>query len=159
MTNTVLSGLKGTIDMSFKLLGDFMEVCPEDIWAETSGGWPVWQQVYHIVTAVDFFLDAPDAPEAQYLAPGEITSLRVKAENTMDKDEIRAAFTRAVEKVNACVAGLTDAALAEPNKGVFARARMEMNMAGTLSMLAAHTLYHLGGCDAALRNHGIPGVF
>lgn len=159
MANEVLGGLKGSIDMSFKLLGDFIEVCPEDIWAETSGGWPVWQQVYHLLTAVDFFLDAPDAPEAAYLAPGEISSLRVKAENTVGKPEIKVVFTNAVEKTNACLAGLTDASLMEQNKGLQVRAQMEMNMAGTLSMLAAHTLYHLGSCDAALRNHGIPGVF
>ena len=31
--------------------------------------------------------------------------------------------------------------------------------AATLVMLASHTDYHIGSCDAALRDHGLPGVF
>ena len=35
----------------------------------------------------------------------------------------------------------------------------EVSAMWVLVMLASHTQYHLGSCDAALRDHDLPGVF
>ena len=159
MSAIITQSLDGNIKHVFGLLDKFMEVCPEDIWAKKFGGWPVWQQIYHALSAVDFFLRTLDAPEETPLFGGEEANLSVSAKITAGKNELLAYAAKAQERVNAYVAGLDDETLAQSNAGLTARLGMPVTHAGTLSLIAAHTLYHLGSCDAALREHGIPGVF
>ncbi len=62
-------------------------------------------------------------------------------------------------RVDNWIAGLEDADLARTNAVLSAKLGRETSYAATLVMLASHTDYHIGSCDAALRNHGLPGVF
>lgn len=161
MSHAIVSALKAPIDQSFGMLSQYIEVCPENIWVETSGGWPVWQQVYHAINAVPFFTAAPDAAPAAPLIEEKYCGLQGCAPPTIaiTREDMKAALAQALQDIEALVAGLDDADLTSRNEGVYQRIGMEMTMAGTLALLASHTLYHLGSCDAALRNHGIPGVF
>lgn len=161
MSHAIVSALKAPIDQSFGMLSQYIDVCPENIWVETSGGWPVWQQVYHAVNAVAFFTTAADAEPAPSLVEDKYCGLQECAPPTIaiTREDMKAALAQSLQDIEALVAGLDDNDLTERNEGVYQRIGMEMTMAGTLVLLASHTLYHLGSCDAALRNHGIPGVF
>lgn len=159
MSQAIVNGLKGPIDNSFALLAKFIEVCPENIWAEKSGGWPVWQQVYHVVGAVDFFISVPGLPPSEPLAKPAFGELSEVADITVAKNQIKTAVDEAQARIDKYVATLTDEDLAKRNEHLFAAANMDMTVAATLSLLAAHTLYHLGSCDAALRDNGLKGVF
>ncbi len=154
MSNAIVMSLKGPIDRSFGLLNQYIDVCPETVWAEKSGGWPIWQQVFHTLSAVKFFtgMDAgiPDLdPEG----------LKQASAKTVSKDDVRKAMKAAQATVEKYVGSISDADLTKRNEPVFKAAEWDINHAFTLSMLAAHNLYHLGSCDAALRNHGLEGVF
>lgn len=161
MSHTIVSALKAPIDQSFGMLRQYIDICPENIWVEISGGWPVWQQVYHAINAVAFFTTAADAPETESLIEDKYCGLQECAPSpiAITREDMKAALAQALQDIDALVAGLDDNDLTERNEGVYQRIGMEMTMAGTLVLLASHTLYHLGSCDAALRNHGIPGVF
>lgn len=161
MSHAIVSALKAPIDQSFGMLSQYIDICPENIWVETSGGWPVWQQVYHTVTAVAFFTAGPGAAPSPTLVEEKYCGLQACAPPAIaiTREDMKAALAQAVQDIEALVAGLGDADLTSRNEGVFQRIGMEFTMAGTLVLLASHTLYHLGSCDAALRNHGIPGVF
>lgn len=161
MSHQIVSALKASIDQSFGMLKQYIDVCPENIWVETSGGWPVWQQVYHAVNAVAFFTAGVDAPPAKTLIEDKYCGLQACAPPTIaiTREDMKAALAQAVQDVEALAASLDDADLTSRNEGVYKRAGMEFTMAGTLVLLASHTLYHLGSCDAALRNHGLSGVF
>lgn len=159
MTSIITQNLEGNIKHVYGLLNKFMDVCPDDIWAKKFGGWPVWQQVYHALAAVDFFIRPLEAPEETPLFGGEEASLSVCAKTTAGKDQLKAYAAKAEERINSYIAGLDDTKLAQSNAGLTARMGMPATHAGTLSLIAAHTLYHLGSCDAALRERGIPGVF
>lgn len=157
MSNAVIMAQKGAIDKSFDLLASFIDVCPNDIWAESSGGWPVWQQVYHCLGAVSFFTGLNEGIPA--LAEKEVGGLSKVATETVAKDKVAEALKAARATVEKYISSITDEDLAKRNEAVFAAANWDITHAFTLAMLAGHNLYHLGGCDAALRNHGLKGVF
>ena len=157
MSQAVIMSQKGAIDTSFTLLNQFTDVCPENIWAEKSGGWPVWQQVYHCVSAVKFFTGLDEGIPT--LADEDVSGLGKSAEETVSREKIKEALKAAQATVEKYVASISDDDLTKRNEAVYSAIQWDINHAFTLSMLAAHNLYHLGSCDAALRNHGLKGVF
>lgn len=159
MPGIIVQSLEGNIKYVYGLLNKFMDVCPDDIWAKKFDGWPVWQQVCHTLYAVDFFTRPLEAPEETPLLGGEEASLSVCAKSTAERGEVRAYAAKTEERINAYIADLNDAKFAQSNAARTARMGMPITRSGTLSLIAAHTLYHLGSCGAALREHGIPGVF
>ncbi len=159
MPHAIVDGLTAPIDRAFGLLAQFIEVCPEEIWVEKNGGWPVWQQMYHALVAVYFFVELPGEPAPPPLARVEIGSLREEGAEPLTKDQLRAALGTARTWVERHLAGLGDGDLSQLNAPLQAKTKLEITQAGTLAMIAAHTLYHLGSLDAALRDHGLKGVF
>lgn len=155
MTRDITDSLKGPIDNAFGLLNQFIDACPDDLWTENAGGWPIWQQVYHSLGAVDFFLGTAGPS----LAPGPVAGLQEVGTEPLSKDQVRAAAREARATVDQFVAGLADQELPKRNEPLFSEFNYDMSLAATLVGLASHTLYHLGSCDAALRNRGLPGVF
>lgn len=161
MSHAIVSALKVPIDMSFGMVKQYIDICPENIWVETSGGWPVWQQVYHIVGAVNFFTAGANATPAAAMLEEKFSGLQAVAPSSIaiTREDMQAALAQALQDIEALLASLDDTELTSRNEGLYQRIGIEMTMAATLAMLASHALYHLGSCDAALRNHGLPGVF
>ena len=139
MSQTTINALKGPIDNSFALLNQFMDVCPDDLWGEKSGGWPVWQQVYHAISAVDFFIAYEGEKEAP-LAKEGVADLAEVGDSVVSKEKIKAACVAAQERLGKYLASITDEDLPKRNEGVFASSQWEITRAGTLSMLAGQNL-------------------
>jgi len=159
MSQNIVNSLKPQVDNAFGLLNQFIEICPAEIWAEKSGGWPVWQQIYHAVVAVGLFVEVPGQSAPEFLASPEVCQLAVAAEETVPQDKVKAACTGAKALIDQYLATLKDEDLPQRNEAPFKKIKFELSHAGTVTLLAAHTLYHLGAGDAALRNHGLKGVF
>ena len=159
MSQDLVKALTGPVENSFALLEKFIDACPDDLWAEKKGGWPVWQQVYHAIGAMDFFIEVPGEVIPPPLASGAVGALKEVASETVGKAAIKAALDSAKGRVDKFLGVLNDDELLKRNESLFAKAKMEMTLAATISLLSAHALYHLGSCDAALRDRGLPGVF
>lgn len=159
MAEIITQSLEGNIKHALSLLDKFVEVCPENLWAQKFGGWPVWQQVYHALTALDFFIRPLDAPEEAPPFGEKEAGLDAEAANPAGKLQIKAYAEKMYQRVDAYIAGLDDAALAQSHAGLAARLGMPATHANALCLITAHTLYHLGICDAALRERGLAGVF
>ena len=159
MTKILVASLEGGIRHAFGLSDDFLKHCPDAVWGKKFGGWPVWQQFFHAFSALDFFLrGATDESEAPLFAPG-VSELKHSLPTPPAKAQIKDYVEKAQTRTLRYVAGLDDAALAEKNEGLSARMGRDMTHAATLALIASHTMYHLGACDAALREQGLPGVF
>ena len=160
MPKRITNHLKGPFDRVNGMLGQFLEVCPDNIWNKTFGGWPVWRQWYHALTAVGFFTVQPgDAFPAMPLAQ-EAGSLSADYSGpALTKEQAKNCLSAATAAGDAYFQGLTDATLTDKNQGFSDRINMELSHAVTASMLAGHAMYHLGACDAALREAGLKGVF
>ena len=159
MAKVITQILEGNIMHAFGLVNEFIKVCPENIWEKKFGRWPVWQQLFHPFASIDFFLRSDTAePEPALFEPGvaELKDISMKAPaKALVKEYVEKAQARVLQYT----AGLDDAALAEKHEGLSARFGRDMTHAATLTLLASHTMYHFGSCDAALRDGGLPGVF
>ena len=159
MSKAITQSLESGILHTFGLVNEFIKQCPDAVWEQPYGKWPVWQQLYHAFTAVDFFLRPKDAPAVPTPVPGPVGNLAEVAVDVPSKQLIHDFIAKTQAEALDYIAGLDDATLAVNNEGLSARIGRDMTHAATLGLLAAHTMYHLGCCDAALRQNGLPGVF
>ncbi|MDL2307728.1 DinB family protein, partial [Desulfovibrio sp. OttesenSCG-928-C06] len=149
MSKDILNGMIAIYDRANGLLEKFIEICPEKIWAEPKGKFPVWQHVYHCYSSAGFFLagegnkpvDSPFAPAVASFdeipaIPGDKATIAAYGKD-MD------AFIRAY------FATLNDADLGKLNEGLSDRIKAPMSHSATISLLIGHIFYHFGHCDAA----------
>ena len=77
MSRAIVAELENPYQRAWSLMCQFMDVCPDEIWAETNGGWPVWQQVAHTVAVLNFFILEND-DDTFVPAPAELGVLMLK---------------------------------------------------------------------------------
>jgi len=159
MSNQTVQALSASFGISFALLKQFIKVCPADLWQEKFGGWPVWQQVYHAIGAIDFFTLGANLPSSESPLANAVGGLEVQGEKGLNQVEMETFASKMEEKGKAFFNLLSDDQLAQKNIPLSEAMGNETTNATALAMMAAHTLYHLGSCDAALRQRGLKGVF
>lgn len=160
MSRDIVAALEEPYQRAWALLAQYMDTCPENIWAETNGGWPVWQQVAHAIAVLNFFILEKD-DEAFLPAPAGIGVLMLKEQGkgVVSKEAMQAYGKSVKAAVDARLAALSNADLTRVQERVSKKIGRDLTYAAMIAMLASHTTYHLGSCDAALRDHGLPGVF
>jgi len=164
MSQTVIAGPRASFEYSYGLMIQFIEVCPEDIWTEKFGGWPIWQQVYHVLGSTQLMaLREGETPEPG-LYPPEVSMFEKIPDRPPAKKDMLGYAARMKARADAYINALQDADLPAINQILTARMKAHGMDHGfshlqTLTMLSGHILYHLGACDAALRQHGLKGVF
>ena len=160
MSRAIVAELENPYQRAWSLMCQFMDVCPDEIWAETNGGWPVWQQVAHTVAVLNFFILEND-DDTFVPAPAEfgVLMLKEQGQQVVSKEAMKAYGAAVKAAVDARVAKLTDADLTRVQERVSKKIGRELTYGAVMVMLASHTTYHLGSCDAALRDHGLLGVF
>ena len=160
MSRDAVKSLKGSFGYTCNLLDMFIEVCPENLWVEKFGGWPLWQSVYHTISSIDFFVRQEDEEPAKALYSHEVAGLsEVATGPAPTRQEIKELLPVMKAIADAYFDRLTDADLGEKNEGLSSRMPMPWTHASTCAMLSGHVLYHLGICDSALRERGMKGVF
>ena len=158
MSRDIVTAVQAPFLNAFALLERSIDVCPEEIWREKNGGWPVWQQIYHALTALDFFVGQVGTP-SDWPFDQATGSLNVVSEQYLTKEAAKKLATEAKARVDIYLAGLSDADLAVREPRLSAVFGSDVPHGAIVGMLASHTLYHVGSCDAALRDHGLKGVF
>lgn len=159
MSRAIVANQRGSFDFAFSLMNQFIEVCPDEIWNKKFGGWPVWQQVYHALNAVDFFISEPGGEPVPALTDPEVGSLHAQGKKPITKDEMRHFAAQVKSAADGYMAALTDADMLRVAAGATERMGRETLHATVMALMIGHMLYHLGSCDAALREHGLKGVF
>jgi hypothetical protein len=159
MPTIIRDSLLGSVQNAFSLMNAFIDACPDRIWTEKFGGWPIWQQYYHCFSAMNFFLKQHGDTTDETLFPASVGSLDEVCSETPSRQAVKDISLKAQEWAFATLGRLDDKTLAEKNEGLSLRLGNDVTHAGTMAMIASHTLYHLGTCDAALRHHGLRGVF
>ncbi len=159
MSNAIVSAQKGNFDFAFSLAMQFIEVCPDEIWKEKFGGWPVWQQLYHGISVSEFFIVDEGAASDAGPCPAGMTLSAVADAQAPSKDAMKTYVQKIKGAVDAWMGKMNDAALPQKHEGASSRMKGDYSNANIMVLLTGHLLYHLGGCDAALRQHGLKGVF
>ena len=160
MSSAIVTELQGPYQRAWGMMSQFIDVCPDAIWTETNGGWPVWQQVVHAIAVLNFFVLEKD-DDTFVPAPTEfgVLMLKEQGQQVVSKEAMKAYGIAVVAAVDAFVAKLADADLTRIQERVSKKIGRELSYGAVMVMLGSHTMYHLGSCDAALRDHGLPGVF
>ena len=159
MSRETVKALQAPFETSHGLLRRFIEVCPAEIWEKKFGGWPVWQQVYHALGAIDFFTIGANLPETPGLAAPGVGHLSEQGSSPIPQAAMQEYAAKMEDKARAFFDKLSDADLPQVNRPISEAMGREATYAGTLGLIAGHALYHLGSCDAALRESGLEGVF
>lgn len=159
MSRAIVENQRGSFEFAFSLLHQFMDVCPDTIWNKKFGGWPIWQQVYHALNAMDFFIAAPDAESVKGLVSPEVGFLKVQGATPVSKADMKAFANLVKTAADGYMDALTDADLATLAEGATRRMGRETRHATVMALMVGHLFYHLGSCDAALRENGLTGVF
>lgn len=160
MSKEIMTGITGQFQRAAGFYDKFIETCPDTIWAQTSGRFPVWQTVYHALACIPFFLGPKEGGDnVNYLYGHEVLLYQDLTQAPVSKEKI-AVFAK---EVNAYAQkyfdSISDADLAKKHEGFSARVGFDSNIAGVLTGLAGHHMYHFGMCDAALRANGLEGMF
>jgi uncharacterized damage-inducible protein DinB len=150
--------MQDNINFAFSLLSKFIQVCPQDIWETRFGRWPVAQQLYHALTAIDFFIRPPQSQAIKNYFP-EAGNLGSVAERIPDQAQAGEFLALVKAEAERYIDSLSDDDLPKEAQGASSRMGRQVTYANVLVLLSAHSLYHLGACDAALRQHGLDGVF
>ncbi len=159
MSKAIVRSQQGNFEFAFSLAMQFIDVCPEEIWQEQFGGWPVWQQLYHGISATDFFVRARDGQAVPDPCPAGASLGSAAGCPAPARAEV-GEFARKIKKAaDDWIASLNDADLPQKHEGASSRMGRDFTNAGIMVLLTGHLLYHLGCCDAALRQRGLKGVF
>lgn len=159
MSRAIVENQRGSFDFAFSLMMQFIDVCPDTVWNKKFGGWPIWQQVYHALSAVDFFIAAPGAEPVAGLTSPEVGSLSVQGDRPVAKDAMRQFAAQVKAAADGYMSALTDADMLTQAEGATLRMKRETLHATVMALMIGHLLYHLGSCDAALRENNLKGVF
>lgn len=136
----------------------FLEICSDEAWKEKTGGWSLAQQFYHGLVATDMLLSSitgttvpnPNPEAGQILAKPDVLPTREQAAEFFGNIKIAA---------QSMFDNLQDETLLEKNEDVSKKFGREITNAVVLELIPCHLLYHLGSCDAALRNRNLPGAW
>jgi hypothetical protein len=164
MSQAIIAGQRASFEHAFGMMLQFIEVCPDDVWTKKFGGWPVWQQVYHALGTCQFFaLKEGETPE-QGLYPPEVHRFQSTPDAAPAKKDIQEYAARMKARADSYFTAMQDADLPGVNQSLTSRLRAfgvqhDFTHSQTMAMLSGHLLYHLGSCDAALRDIGLKGVF
>jgi hypothetical protein len=159
MANVIASAISQPFARAWDLLNSYIDVCPENIWAEKNGGWPVWQQIAHAVMVADWLVSAGNEELLPTPCDRDVASLKTQGTRPVAKTAMKDYAASVKKRVDAWFVCLADENLPELNAALTKIVKRDMPYAAVAVMLASHTNYHLGSCDAALRDHGLPGVF
>lgn len=154
----VTESLKAAFDRGWGLLDQLIEVCPDSVWNKKAGGFLFWQQLYHCFGCVDYFIAPKDAASDGGPLGVEVIMFKKEPSVAPSKEEVKAFSAKMKSKADTWLDGLDDAALALPHEGFSARRGTTMTNATTLAIMAGHSMYHIGSCDAILRDCGEKSV-
>ncbi len=158
MLDLASRALRDTFDATYGYLEKAVDKCPDSLWAEKVGGFLFWQQIYHAYVVIDFTILQPNDPPTQSLFPLEVGRLMQDGPRTPSKAEILAVAATMKKAFHAWLDGMTAEKLSARNELRTQRFGREITNFQALVMLTGHGQFHVGGCDAAFREHGVGGL-
>ena len=158
MSTTSVLGLQDIFESAYGATEQFIDVCPDEIWSRSFGGWPIWQHVYHSLLFTELFaLDSKESPEKHPLSM-EVAVFAQTPDTPWSKYDAREFAMRVRTQAEAYFAVLTDADLDRKHGMLSQFFKKDMPQTAAASIMAGHVYYHLGVCDAALREQGLKGI-
>jgi hypothetical protein len=155
LSRQTVSALEVHLGMSLEMLRLVVERCPDDsVWLAGSVDFPLWQQVYHTVFFVDFWLRENYAARSwrTVVFKKEITPhLGKPSPEHLSRMEMLGFLAAVSEKVKCYFAALDDPRLWQPIS-----LSKEITHADAIIGQIRHVMYHVGNCNRMLKEKGAP---
>ena len=151
-----------------------IDACPDELWLQKCGGYPLWQQFLHSFACIELLYvppmpNEPLVPEQEFAAKTglafgcgcdrETLLLMREATVTLSKAEMRAYAGKMKALALAFLGSLDASRLGEPHEQLSAALGKPRTVQHALLGMVRHACYHLGCVDAVLRDRGLPGVY
>lgn len=131
----------------FQMLRRAMELCPEKLWNERTDEPPFWQQAYHTLWAIDFYLsDSPKKSRKASFAEGEASNLEHIAAVTPSRQQVQDYLNQVSTKCETVLDGLTSEQLEGSNTFPWTGA----TLAHRLIYNIRHAQHHVGRLNSIL---------
>ncbi len=150
MARGLVDAVKTHFDLSYKMLQDLIQKCPDDLWNEKRGGYVFWQQILHSLTGVNFWMRTANE---RFIEPFEgkvlYPELDGDPKDSLTKEELKG-YAKEVRSVcDAFFAGKDETWLNSTSVLYDKITNMDI-----VFMLTRHIQYHTGYCDSILREDG-----
>ena len=162
MQDQVIDTFRQEFDRFHAFLELHIDVCPsDDIWREKTGNFAYWQHLMHAFSCVEFYAAPLGAPSLQTIYPESMARFKNTEEpqRPMTRDEMRSLATAVKKLANDFFATQSTETMPLKNDTMSKAMGKDCTNIQALIALIRHYNYHLGCCDAALRSHGLPGVY
>ena len=158
--NPLIQCFKSEFDRFFELLKKQVEVCPQDLWTKKVGGYIFWQQQLHAVMCVGLiYVEENDDIAAEVGFSREVIMLSAEPSEEMSKEGLFILVEKVHKLAHTFMSSINDADLTKKHTVMSKTLGREMSNQNALIAMTRHCCYHLGCCDAILREHGIKGVY
>lgn len=165
MLELVRSSIGSQLSAALAMLGDAIERCPDDLWAERVGERAFWEVAFHVAYYTDLYLTPPETPwpepppwawpHAAGLGRTMEPPFRpLTPEETgpeLPRWEVAAYVRSLTDKLRDSLSRETEASLAGPS-GFF---WLGMARAGVYLYNLRHVQHHAGQLCAVLRREGV----
>lgn len=159
MHDPVISCFKEEFSRFFALLEKQIEVCPDDLWRKKTAGYIFWQQLLHAIACVELYALPEGESSKQTAYERGVVMLSAIPKRHMTKKEMRGMADNMKQLAHAFIDKQTTATLTDKHARISKALGKELTNQHALIGLIRHACYHLGCCDAALRDHGLTGVY
>ena len=160
MSNPIIETCRSEFERMFARVKKFIEVCPDDLWTAKAGGFYVWLQVYHTLAHFEFFSRRENETSRSLPFPMPVVMFEPKVLPPAPSKAQMSAFAEEMASLaRAYMDNLSPYEITAPNPAFSAVVERPVNHLVGLMKFTAHTAYHLGCCDALLRERGLPGVY
>lgn len=96
----------------FQMTRRAIELCPEKLWDQRMDEPPFWQQAYHTLWAIDFYLsDSPESSRKASFVEGEATNLKHVSATTPSRQQIQNYLEEVSRKCDAVLGKLASTQL------------------------------------------------
>jgi len=151
--------MKRNFISSLNMLKKIIDNCPDDLWIAINGGFPFWQQIYHVLESVDYWFreeyrcvyddETPKVWKSNKNVTPELDGNVRIFSDILNKDELRRYLNCIYEKTDKFFNNLDDYKLKQP----IAESNYDFTCLDVINMQIRHVMYHVGYCICILRNH------
>lgn len=154
MSRGIVEAVRTHFDMSYKMMQDLIDKCPDKLWDDKRGGFLFWQQILHAITGVNYWMRQSNE---RFTEPFEGKVLYPE----LDGDPVDSLSKEELKKYSDDVAVLCDAFFAGKDEAWLSSVSViydKITNIDIVFMLIRHMQYHTGHCDSILREDGFEAV-
>lgn len=157
MNRLITEALRNQFDSTFHMARTLVKVCPENIWSESYNEVPFWQQVFHYVYYIDFWMrEKHDDSEWRTMIFDDAYTTDLYAasyEGLFISQEKMLAYLDAIQMKSTCLFdNLNDEKL---STSVFGD-NPQFTYADVIIGQIRHIMYNIGYLNGILRELGLP---